>query len=529
MCVHPLHKKNPYFGADPASHPTHDCEHEYLNIPCGHCGECLAVRQSSYVQRIQMESEHNHLFFATLTYDNKHLPSIYLDVPTGQDQMSQNLEEDSQQVLPFSAFFAEDGSFRPEMLPDGPLDARLEECLKAFDADTDLPGTSSGIVDFESSDPQVIDSETIRIDYADVHHLQLMFKRMRDNNALGRNFRYIAVSERGSKRGRPHFHIIFLIPKEQGDNLATCETLNEVLKDMLLKYWSTNVGTRKNPVYERNFTYRERWIGRKLYRNFDCHYVNPVLTTDGVADVAFYVTKYIFKDSEKENNLKQYIFCKTADITEFKAVWDIVKSRCVCSKGLGLDATFSTEETICRERKPLYQIAEEKMAQVGVFEDLPGDDFELTPVQEFREIVSKHRVMHPNPEIVSKLKGNALLEKETGHAVFVKYNGEHVPLANYFAKRVLDLYDVTDLYYSWDPIKYPDMHYDADNRAINDGDAVAARTARILDQIESHDILDGRSFEIEKGRSIDPYDPYVNTSKLLNLDGIVRPKTLLGK
>ena len=42
------------------------------------------------------------------------------------------------------------------------------------------------------------------IRFADVSDVQDMMKRLRLSNAFGRPFRYFAVSELGSKRGRPH-------------------------------------------------------------------------------------------------------------------------------------------------------------------------------------------------------------------------------------------------------------------------------------------------------------------------------------
>ena len=42
------------------------------------------------------------------------------------------------------------------------------------------------------------------IRFADVTDVQKMFKRLRKKNAFGRPFRYLAVSELGSKKGRPH-------------------------------------------------------------------------------------------------------------------------------------------------------------------------------------------------------------------------------------------------------------------------------------------------------------------------------------
>lgn len=125
MCVSPVRIKNPNYHIYNAGTKYKDTECAYINVPCGVCCECVAVRQMSYIQRLQMEELKNHLFFCTLTYNTESLP--------------------------------------------------LHRC-------------SNGHV----------------IRYADVSDVQKMFKRLRKSNAFGRPFRYFAVSELGTKKGRPH-------------------------------------------------------------------------------------------------------------------------------------------------------------------------------------------------------------------------------------------------------------------------------------------------------------------------------------
>lgn len=52
--------------------------------------------------------------------------------------------------------------------------------------------------------PKLTTSTGYDIRYADVSDVQRMMKRLLLSNAFGRPFRYYAVSELGSKRGRPH-------------------------------------------------------------------------------------------------------------------------------------------------------------------------------------------------------------------------------------------------------------------------------------------------------------------------------------
>lgn len=52
----------------------HDCESDYLNVPCGVCAECVAKRQMFLVQRVRVMSLDHYIFFCTLTYNNESLP-----------------------------------------------------------------------------------------------------------------------------------------------------------------------------------------------------------------------------------------------------------------------------------------------------------------------------------------------------------------------------------------------------------------------------------------------------------------------
>lgn len=74
MCVSPTRIRNPNFHIYNSGTRFKDTESAFINVPCGVCSECVAVRQMSYIQRLQMEETKNHLFFCTLTYNNESLP-----------------------------------------------------------------------------------------------------------------------------------------------------------------------------------------------------------------------------------------------------------------------------------------------------------------------------------------------------------------------------------------------------------------------------------------------------------------------
>lgn len=80
MCVSPITIDNPYFGRGRrfAGSYLHNCTLSRITVPCGQCPQCIAMRQSFYLQRVQMESLRSHLFFFTLTYNDESLP--WLDV-----------------------------------------------------------------------------------------------------------------------------------------------------------------------------------------------------------------------------------------------------------------------------------------------------------------------------------------------------------------------------------------------------------------------------------------------------------------
>ncbi|QCS36000.1 replication initiator protein [Capybara microvirus Cap1_SP_83] len=46
----------------------------YMQVPCGHCPDCVARKSSDLAQRASIESLYSHVFFLTLTYNNDSLP-----------------------------------------------------------------------------------------------------------------------------------------------------------------------------------------------------------------------------------------------------------------------------------------------------------------------------------------------------------------------------------------------------------------------------------------------------------------------
>lgn len=76
MCLCPTQILNPNCGRKDRYSYLCDTRSVYLNVPCGHCTECVQSRQRNIVQRLQVEELSNHLFFCTLTYNNQSLPFV---------------------------------------------------------------------------------------------------------------------------------------------------------------------------------------------------------------------------------------------------------------------------------------------------------------------------------------------------------------------------------------------------------------------------------------------------------------------
>lgn len=204
-----------------------DCTSQYINVPCGHCPECIQKKQNDFVQRCQMESMDTYQYMVTLTYDNKHLPKLV---------------------------------------------------------------TSLGEVFY----------------YADYKHIQSTIKRVR--KYFCRPFRFVATSERGGKRHRPHWHLILFVPKLPEDTPFTGKVLESELFDLFKLHWSKNIGTNRKPIYEPFFQYVRYFKRGRVQTNFDLHLIEPRLKADGkmdtMQDVSFYVSKYLCKYNDNKLRIK---------------------------------------------------------------------------------------------------------------------------------------------------------------------------------------------------------------------------------
>lgn len=182
--------------------------------------------------------------------------------------------------------------------------------------------------------PRLTLSNGFSIPFADISDVQRMFKRIRYYNKIDRDFLYYFVSERGSEKGRPHFHGLIFLKKFKDDDKLYPAITERYLWKMILLEWKRNLGSDRCPDWHPLLNYRQKFVHGVLYRNYDLHYVVPHSTEKGSDDVAFYVTKYLLKPSDKERRLQQALSLNL-DPEEFESVWSVIKSRSFCSKGFG--------------------------------------------------------------------------------------------------------------------------------------------------------------------------------------------------
>ena len=166
--------------------------------------------------------------------------------------------------------------------------------------------------------------------YPDSCDIQNMFKRIRFYNSIDRHFSYCAFSEYGGKTHRPHWHILLFIEKYDKDDYIDIVNYEQMLWKLFFNEWKRNFGSDKRPVWQPLFEYH----CRGKFRNYDCHYVNPLSSKRGELDVAFYVTKYLLKVSKYE----AWLMCRlreTLPYLEYREIRSKVRCKHLVSKKFG--------------------------------------------------------------------------------------------------------------------------------------------------------------------------------------------------
>lgn len=360
MCISPIRIRNPNYGISHLKYK--DTVSAFINVPCGFCGECVAIRQFNIVQRLQCEAINNHLFMATLTYNEDSMPWYHFS--NGR-------------------------------------------CVR----------------------------------YADVVDVQNMMKRLRKYNRFGRPFRYFGVCELGSKRARPHFHIVFLVRKDSKDDNLSILNLEKTLFDAVLLEWRRNYGSRKHPDYRPLCTYVRKFVRGKLRSTFDLHYVRPD-PSDGSSDnVAFYVSKYLCKPSSHERRLQQALHLNLPE-DEYISVWSKIRPRYFASLGFGVNG-------------------------------------ELTPFG-----------IEPDPDVVSHIRRCVDLSKSDSDfpQFFNRCTGQGFPLARYYKSKFY-CFNSSDQEFFWNK-SHPVDNVVIDDRDFSEKLLVEEKFSKRVSLIDSHDQSD---------------------------------------
>lgn len=369
MCISPTLIKNPNYGYKGKFAYMKDCKSQYIAVPCGHCSECVHIKQLSLVQRCSLEALEGYPFFCTLTYNNESLPKL-----------------------------------------------------------------------------KTSDNKTIR--FADCSDVTNMIKRLRKDNAFGRPFRYLAVSELGSLRARPHFHLIFFVKKFDNDTVYTPINLEKILFSKVLSYWVRNYGSLRKPIYKPLCTYIRKFVCGKLKSTYDLHFVSPSTLDASTMDVPFYVTKYMLKPSDKATRLQQALMLNLHR-DEYDTVWKKVKPRWFSSLNFGF----------------------------GVYGLQP-----------------KNQSLHERLEILSKTKSFELVRQSIDRSLssqdrpkfYDPESGKSLPLSRYW-KSFGNLYTVEDAiaFHFKDP-NWREDNMKFDDRFQDEKDRIQSRHERQLKQIENN-------------------------------------------
>ena len=282
MCLSPILIDNPYCGVyirDPVIASCRDTVSRKLAVPCGRCSVCIRLRQQYLVQRVQMESLDNDLFYGTLTYN--------------------------QEALPIAIF------------------------------------------------------DDITFAYPDYSDWQNMIKRIRrDEPEL--KFKYLLVSEYGTKKHRPHYHFILSFPRVGKPSLAELHSKADYLFKLFLSQWKRNtaplvwsskrskwITDSRNPEWLPLLTYYRKKTLQGWKYNYDLHYLDPNSSPDGLDGVSFYVTKYILKYDKWIDKFKSKLFF-TLPEEDFKLAWSMLRPRILMSKGFGSADSPKVQEHILR-------------------------------------------------------------------------------------------------------------------------------------------------------------------------------------
>lgn len=183
-----------------------------------------------------------------------------------------------------------------------------------------------------------------RYRYADITDFQNLINRLRrPQSGFPSNFKYLAVSEYGKTTHRPHWHIIFFIPRDHDKpryNTPGTRAIRFAEQQRLSKIvqsnWYRNSGSKRSPV--KNFL--SSFTARGPRKPYDFHEVVPnQIKHTHCEDVAYYVTKYALKIDKWYNAFSAAVKLnsESEDYEDFRHK---SRPRCLISKNLGVSIHY---------------------------------------------------------------------------------------------------------------------------------------------------------------------------------------------
>lgn len=178
--------------------------------------------------------------------------------------------------------------------------------------------------------------------YFPIKYFQDYIKMISKYNVLRSNFKYLAVTEYGGIKHRPHMHILYFVPKTFGYWSTFTKYRNVAFRNYLinkeatslfwsmLHYWRINHGDNWNPDYDNLLDFAHK--GRK--RNYDFQYVEEKFGNDNTSNVTHYVTKYVLKFDDWIVK-KQQALRLNLSVEEYNEKWSLLRPRVLMSKNFG--------------------------------------------------------------------------------------------------------------------------------------------------------------------------------------------------
>ena len=183
--------------------------------------------------------------------------------------------------------------------------------------------------------------------YFPIKYFQDYIKIIRKYHVLRSDFKFLAVTEYGGRKHRPHMHILYFVPKSSGywstfsrykstsyRNYLINQKAGELFWEML-RYWRVNHGSRFHPEYDNLLDFHHK--GNK--RNYDFQYIEEKQAGSNTADVTHYVTKYCLKFDDWIVK-KQQAFKLNLTDEEYAEYWPLVRPRLLISKNFGGDMSY---------------------------------------------------------------------------------------------------------------------------------------------------------------------------------------------